>query len=307
MTDAREAEAVAAVERQANAGDADSLFLLANWRLYGMYGQRDIAAAHRLLKKAADRGHVEAQRTRAMLLGNGTGCDADPEKARKTLEKIVSKDPYSALQINFLAQMPDSDSVDQVRRERLCADPFIEMARGVLLPEECRYLMLSAEPRLQPSIVIDPATGNTIPHPVRTSHGTSFGPVEEDLVVHAINRRIARLTGTEVGCGEPLHMLRYAPGQEYRPHMDALPGEGNQRVLTALVYLNGDYLEGETHFPHLNVTARGQAGDVLVFANVLKDGRGDPRTQHAGLPVTAGTKWLATRWIRERPYHPWDS
>lgn len=303
----QEDEAIAAVERQARAGDPDSLFLFANWRLYGMYGERDIAAAHALLKKAAERGHVEAHRTRATLLGNGTGCVADPEQALHMLQEIAAEDSYASLQVNFLSQMPNLGIVDQVQREQLCADPFIAMARGVFLPEECRYLMLSAEPRLQPSIVIDPATGSTIPHPVRTSHGTSFGPVEEDIVVHSINRRIARLTGTETDRGEPLHMLRYAPGQEYKPHMDALPGVENQRVLTALAYLNDDYSGGETYFPHLNVKARGQTGDVLIFANVLDDGRGDPRTQHAGLPVTAGTKWLATRWIRERHYHPWES
>ena len=38
------------------------------------------------------------------------------------------------------------------------------------------------------------------------------------------------------------------PGQEYRPHFDAIGNADNQRVLTFLVYLNDDYEGGETDF-----------------------------------------------------------
>jgi prolyl 4-hydroxylase len=133
----------------------------------------------------------------------------------------------------------------------------------------------------------------------------SFGPVEEDLVVRALNRRLATATGTEPTQGEPLHILRYAPGPEYKPHLDALPAVANQRHWTALVYLNSGYAGGETAFPELDLAVRGEPGDALVFRNVDAAGRPDPRTRHAGRPVTAGAKWLATRWIRQSAYDPW--
>jgi prolyl 4-hydroxylase len=72
-----------------------------------------------------------------------------------------------------------------------------------------------------------------------------------------------------------------------------------------LVYLNQGYAGGETEFELAGLTFAGGEGDALLFRNVDDSGQPDPATRHAGLPVTSGTKWLATRWIRQRPYHPW--
>jgi prolyl 4-hydroxylase len=71
-----------------------------------------------------------------------------------------------------------------------------------------------------------------------------------------------------------------------------------------LLYLNDDFSGGETWFKG-GLTLRGRAGDAIVFRNLTDDGQVDRRTEHAGLPVTAGVKWLATRWIRQHPFDPW--
>jgi hypothetical protein len=76
--------------------------------------------------------------------------------------------------------------------------------------------------------------------------------------------------------------------------------EAGQRVVTFIIYLNDDYQGGETHFPRLGLSHRGRAGDALYFANTGPDGAPDPRTLHAGLPPTAGEKWLFSQWIRNR-------
>jgi prolyl 4-hydroxylase len=125
-----------------------------------------------------------------------------------------------------------------------------------------------------------------------------FGVYAEDLVVNALNRRIAALSGTGIDQGEPLQLLRYRPGGEYKPHMDALPAEPNQRILTVLVYLSDDYEGGETAFPNAGLSFRGRTGDALLFRNTGADGRPDPLSLHAGLPVARGIKYLASRWIR---------
>ena len=103
---------------------------------------------------------------------------------------------------------------------------------------------------------------------------------------------------------KPLQVLRYGPGQQYKPHLDALPGLANQRRWTALIYLNDDYEGGETAFLESGHVLRGRTGDMLLFENALPDGRPDPRTRHAGRPVASGIKLLASRWIRERPADP---
>ena len=297
--------AVQDVERAAAAGERDALYQLANWRLFGINGPRDLAAAHQLLARAGELGHVEAVRLQAILTVNGTGRTSDPAAAAAMLERIRGRDLHAELQLSFCARMRSEEKAARLPCEELSRSPLIRAVRGLLAPEECRYLVNMAEPHLQPSFVIDPRTGARIPHPVRTSSGMSFGPVGEDLVVHRINRRLASITGTQVGWGEPLHVLRYARSEEYRPHIDALPGVANQRIWTVLLYLNQGYDGGATQFDLAEVEFRGSEGDALVFRNVDDDGRPDPRTRHAGLPVTGGTKWLATRWIRAAAYHPW--
>ena len=101
-------------------------------------------------------------------------------------------------------------------------------------------------------------------------------------------------------------MLRYRPGDEYRPHLDTLPGVANQRAVTVLTYLNDGYAGGQTCFTELGITVEGKRGDALVFVNIDDDGLPDPRLRHAGLPVVQGTKWLASRWIRQAPYDSWS-
>jgi prolyl 4-hydroxylase len=292
----RRAEAVALVEREARGGDCEALYALANWRLYGLYGPRDPAAAHPLLERAAAAGDGGAARLRAHLVASGTGCAADPARALDLLRTAAPDDP----QIALVEAMGEPDPVTNV----LADDPPVRFARRLFTAEECDHLIRLAAPALRPSAIVDPLTGRPKPDPVRTSDGMNFGPAQEDLVVNRLNRRIAAATGTRYECGEPLHVLRYLPGQEYKPHLDALPGVDNQRIWTALVYLNGGYQGGDTVFPELGLSARGEPGDCLIFRNVDSTGRGDPRARHAGTPVTGGVKWLATRWIREHPFDP---
>lgn len=283
--------------------DPDALFALARRRLHALDGPRDLAGAHEALRKAAGKGHAAAARARAHLIANGIGVRADPDTARKLLAKVAGRDAHAAAQLDILANV---SAKREPLREPVSADPQIVLLGRLADPAECRHLMALAEGGLQPSFVIDPATGGRMPHPFRTSSGMNFGPMEEDLVVSRLNRRIAAATGTRVEAGEPLHILRYEPGQEYRPHLDALPGVCNQRVMTVLVYLNDGYRGGETDFPDLGIAIGGAAGDALMFRNADADGRPDPRTRHAGRPVTSGVKWIATRWIRAARHDPWE-
>src|SRR4030095_1215623 len=134
-----------------------------------------------------------------------------------------------------------------------------------------------AVPSLRPSYIDDPATAFGKADPIRTSYGAAFLPHVEDLVLQEINRRIALASGTSVRHAEALYVMRYMPGQEYRPHHDALAGLRNQRAHTAIAYLNQDYEGGETVFPELSISLRLGLGDLLVFNNVDAQGRPDRR------------------------------
>jgi prolyl 4-hydroxylase len=237
----------------------------------------------------------------AAFLASGVGGPADWAGALEIVRRLAPQDQRAVGQVRLLDAMAlDDKGIPNAgpAPEVLSAAPRVEVYRSLLTAEECAYLVVAGGPSLQPSVVVDPQSGRLIPHPIRTSDNTQFGVYAEDLVVNAINRRIAAVSGTAAEQGEPLQLLRYRPGGEYRAHMDALPGEPNQRILTVIVYLNDGYQGGETTFVRRNLSFRGRPGDAILFANVTSDGRPDPEAQHAGLPVTKGTKLIATRWIR---------
>ena len=150
-------------------------------------------------------------------------------------------------------------------------------------------------------VVIDPVSQRFISDPVRIARSTGFPFVLESPFLHALNRRIAALTRTRYEQGEPLQVLSYRAGEEYKLHSDVLPGPVNQRVLTVLVALGDDFAGGETAFPDLGIRWRGQVGEALVFANTDARGAPEPTARHAGMPVAAGTKTILSKWIRQAP------
>ncbi len=298
----RPQDAVRFIEQAADAGDPDGDFLVAHWLLYGTDRPRDATAACHRLERAAKKGKAEAARVLAHLTASGTGCAQNRQRALELLAEAGQADPVAAAELEILPHVSDRTG----ERERVSSDPHIEIVRSLFSLEECAYLIGRAEPLLKPSFVDDGKTGIGRPDPIRTSHGAAFVPHEEDLVIQALNRRIASETGTGVHNAEALYVMRYTPGQQYHPHLDALPGLANQREWTAIAYLNDAFGGGATAFPELGLSLRLGPGDLLVFRNSDADQQPDLRMRHAGEPVTSGEKWIATRWIRHRPHDPYD-
>lgn len=287
------------------ASDPQALFTLAGWRLSGQLIRRDLAAARDLYRRAAEAGDCEAARIHRAFVASGVGGPRDWPLALRLLAEAATGEADARAELDLIRAMrltAAGDPADLPEPQPLSDQPYVAVIRGLLSAAECDFLAAAAEPWLAPSLVVDPRTGRQLPNPIRTSDGMAFAFVDENPAIHAINRRIAAATGTDTAAGEPLQVLRYRPGQEYRPHLDALPQGPNQRILTAIAYLNCDYEGGETLFTHSGLRFRGARGDVLIFRNVTAGGRPDPATQHAGLPVRAGVKLIATRWIREAPF-----
>ena len=292
----------------AKRGHRDALHELALWHVYGSPVPRSFAAARALFEKAGVAGHRGGALTHAVFVAIGAGGPADWRTALALLDKTAEHDPVALRQRDLIAAMPltpDGAPASLIPLESLSVSPKVAVARALFTPDECAHIMALSAPKLVPSVVVDPATRREIPHPIRTSEGTVLGPIQQDLVIHALDRRLAMVTSSRVEQGEPLTVLRYAPGQQYRLHHDCLPGEANQRVMTAIVYLNDDYDGGATQFPAIGTEFRGRTGDAILFRNTLADGQVDERSRHAGLPVTRGAKWICTRWIRARDFDPW--
>jgi prolyl 4-hydroxylase len=300
------AGAAALLKRAEQAGDPLAARQLAIWYLTGQLVRRDLAASRALFERAAALGDgPSAAVTRAFVAG-GVGGPANWPHAMRLLNEASPRDPQAATQLQLIQAMdlgPFGEPAVACPSEALCEAPEVRRFPGLFTPAECAYLISAAAPLLQPSVVVDPRTGRQAPSPIRTSSAAGFPFTEENPAIHALNKRLAAASGTDVRAGEPLQILHYAPGERYHEHSDALPGVGadQQRVLTFLVYLNDDYEGGETSFPAFGLKVRGRTGDGLLFRNASPDGRPDERALHAGLPVTNGVKHLASRWIRATP------
>ena len=291
--------------RQAVAGgDGMAAATLADWRMAGQIVRRDLAAAQALYGRALELGVEAAAGPYFALLASGPGGAPRDWAGVLALLARRESDSASRRQLRLLEAMnltEAGDPRDVPPARPLSSSPSIAALPQFLTADECRYLIELAEPRLQPSQVIDPRSGRLIHDPVRTARAAAFPLVLEDPVLHAINRRIAAATDTAWERGEPAQVLCYRPGEEYKLHSDALPPGPNQRIVTALVALDQDYEGGETAFPALDLAWRGRVGEALVFRNVDDAGAIDPAARHAGRPVRRGIKFLLSRWIREHP------
>ncbi|HMJ93562.1 MAG TPA: 2OG-Fe(II) oxygenase [Allosphingosinicella sp.] len=285
--------------------EGDALFEQAASALRGAGGKRDLAAARELFRRSAEAGRSHAAVIHANFVAAGVGAPPDWQGGLFLLRSLAETDRRCRGQldrIDAMALTPEGDPAEAPAGETLCEHPHIARFTAFFTPEECLYLASAAAPMLEPSVVVDAATGRQVRDPVRTSDGIGFPWPLENPAIHALNRRIAAASGTHVAQGEPLQVLRYKPGDQYRTHYDAIPGFANQRILTMIVWLNQDYEGGETFFPTPNLKLRGRTGDALLFRNAGSDGRRDPDAAHSGLPVTAGQKWIASRWIRQAPF-----
>jgi prolyl 4-hydroxylase len=285
--------------------DARALFEAAAAKVRGEGGARDLAGARERFREAGGLGHVASAVVFANFLAAGVGGPRDWAAALRLLAALAEANPRSRRElerVQAMALTPDGDPLALPEGETLCGSPSIIRFPGLLSPAECAFLAEAAAPMLEPAVVVDPESGRQRPDPVRVCDSAGFPWPLENPAVHAFNRRLAAASGTAAEQGEPLQVLRYRPGGEYRPHFDFIPGFANPRSLTFLVWLNEDYEGGETHFPTPGLRLKGRTGDGLLFRNTGPDGGRDPASGHAGLPVTRGEKLIASRWIRQRRF-----
>ena len=183
--------------------------------------------------------------------------------------------------------------------------PRVIVFGNLLGQDECDKLVALARPRITASSVIDMQSGGNRQDEGRTSSGMAFRRGETKLI-ERIERRIAALLQWPYENGESLQILRYAVGQQYKPHYDyvdptqpgALPflARGGQRVASLVMYLNTPPRGGATSFPDAGLEVAAVKGNAVFFSY----DRADPATGtlHGGMPVIAGEKWVATKWLR---------
>lgn len=284
-----DAIADACLERAAALGDGVSAYLLGLRRL-----RSDPASAERLLRFAQAHG---VPRAAPHLSGAPLPADAPPTAAAPEFRPVTL--------------LPTALGVPR----RQCESPLVETIDDVYSPEECEYVIALGEPFIAPSMTIHDAHPELVLSDHRKSEDHPFHAFQEDFGLRWLQARMLARLEVPLANTENLVLLRYGPSDEYKPHRDYLPptGRGNsrrpdqpgQRVHTVFSYLVDVEEGGETEFPMLGVQITPKQGRVVHFLNLQPDGEPDPRTLHAGLPVRAGVKWLATLWTRERRFRPY--
>ena len=178
--------------------------------------------------------------------------------------------------------------------------------RGFLCPAECARIIGLIDAKRRPSTVADDLGDRLF----RTSETCDLDSADPDVA--AVEARIAVFTGLDARHGEPIQGQRYAVGQEFKAHTDYFEptgvdyarycSESGQRTWTVMIYLNEPQAGGATRFKAIDKTVQPETGKLLAWNNLLPDGRVNGDSLHHGMKVRAGTKYIITKWFREKPW-----
>ncbi|MGN6277390.1 MAG: prolyl hydroxylase family protein [Sphingomonas sp.] len=180
------------------------------------------------------------------------------------------------------------------------------LKRDFLSTELCTALIEQIDAKRRPSTVSD-YNGDAA---FRTSETCDLD--NGDAVVAEVEARIIAFTGLDPAHGEPIQGQRYAVGQEFKAHTDYFDQQGEDfqkycsvagnRTWTAMIYLNEPEAGGATRFKAIDKIVQPEAGKLLTWNNLRPDGSPNPSTIHHGMKVRGGTKYVITKWFRERPW-----
>ncbi len=219
--------------------------------------------------------------------------------------------PDSATRPNFGSGYPQEPVV-----AHLTARPGVQrvpnpkltlfIAKRFLDARLCAEIMRQIDAQRRPSTISDPNGDDRF----RTSETCDLD--SGDPHVGEVERRILEFIRLDGAHGEPIQGQRYAVGQEFKAHTDYFEPAGvdferfcsvaGQRTWTVMLYLNEPDAGGATRFKAIDKTVQPETGKLLAWNNLRPNGTPNPSTLHHAMKVRAGTKYVITKWFRERPW-----
>lgn len=175
-----------------------------------------------------------------------------------------------------------------------------------LTDDECRQVMALIDTNRRPSTLAN-FNGDVA---FRTSETCDLDANEP--IVKTIEDKIVAFSRLDPVYGEPIQGQHYAVGQEFKAHTDYFEPQGEdyekytsvagQRTWTVMIYLNAPEAGGATRFKAIDKLVQPEPGKLLAWNNRRPDGSPNPSTLHHAMKVRAGTKYVITKWFRERPW-----
>jgi len=174
--------------------------------------------------------------------------------------------------------------------------PYI--IENALSPSEIELIMSRSAGKFRESTTVG---SKKIREDIRKSRHTFL---EDDKDTLAIKTKIARMVGMDENKCEKIQVVMYREGDHYSIHQDTCCFEKcrgdniDERKKTVIVYLNDNFIGGETCFPNIDRCFTPKKGNALVFDTYNMLHMCTRRASHKGNPVTQGTKYICTFWFR---------
>lgn len=186
-------------------------------------------------------------------------------------------------------------------------DPDISIYQNFLSEQECYDIIWSSltftrskglDPITAQSNVVTERTSSTAQ--IETTIGNNLQQKIYDSIRYKFDNNYLNLSHFE-----NLQVQLYEKNQEYLPHYDFFDMKDpdfikNNRIATIIIYLNEDFVGGETWFPKLDLKIKPEIGKMLYFDYKYSRNLNE-LTIHAGCPVDEGEKYIITSWIRQSP------
>ena len=159
---------------------------------------------------------------------------------------------------------------------------------ALLSPAECAELIGDPEGHEWLAATVNRAEGRAVERKLRDN---TVAVLRDPGLAMRLFERVRphlpeTMSGMDVfGVHVPLRIYRYQVGQRFGVHQDQsyFADDRTRSLLTFMVYLNEDFVGGETEFVDLKRTIVPKTGLALLFQHMLN---------HAGAAVAGGTKYV---------------
>jgi prolyl 4-hydroxylase len=186
----------------------------------------------------------------------------------------------------------------------------------LLTPEECNKLITyTTNFGLQTSEILNYDNNQTTK--VDTDYRKckqAWIPDSNNEVVQKLAKISQDLTNIPISHQEQTQVAFYEAGGQFKEHYDSCVYEdkaycnkinsgAGERRSTLLVYLNNDYVGGETEFVDLGLKIIPKAGKGILFWSTDNNDKLLLKSKHKANPIISGNKWIATKWSHPKPFY----